>query len=475
MSFENTYIQSFINQTDSLSDITNVINLNKLNEYHIHKTYKCKESSYVLSRLITDNIKSSQIFCSKYYNHEAITMIEMMKYICNTPEEELEGVTCVKIFISDDTRMLSDDCKTYLAQSYSYFSQFLLNKFENSTELSIINGFGTEKINDLFVFQVIETIKSKNIKNLTGIDINDVISYGKKYNFMENDIFNGMTGLKKLTLTINTTKQSTNLLEYENIIKNFLNYLFKKEIGLNIIFKSDDGFMDKCLNILEYNETIGINIKIDFLDDWRQFFFLYKSNKLNDKQNKVLENLSSVKFYLESFNDFVDLEETINSLKNLETIKINVGGFVQKIVSEESFDYIYSSYYLSHFTHFKCISKSLKCAEISSVYSYSHDDSKMEEVQLFCNYLLEQLISILPETITSLSLLDTSGIEERTFRKISYELPSLTTILFVRCQGIPEESLMEFRELKNVVIYGDNENILDSLDSEITIKGIQRN
>uniref|UniRef100_A0A0K0EMH5 DUF38 domain-containing protein n=1 Tax=Strongyloides stercoralis TaxID=6248 RepID=A0A0K0EMH5_STRER len=475
MSFENTYIQTFINQADSLSDITNVISLNKLKEYHIHKTFKCKETSYVLSRSTGDDLKNLQILCSKYYNHGAISMDEMTNDICNKTAEEIEGVTCIKIFISDDTRELPDSHREHLAQSYSSFSQFLLDKFENATELSIYNGFGLKKIDDMFIFEVLKNIKSKNIIHLTGVDINDIISFGSKYNFIEYDAFNEMIGLKKLTLTINTTKQNVNSLKYEYILKNFLNYLYKKEISLNIIFKDDKNFLDKCSSILEYSKTIGLNVKIDFLYDWKQFFLLYKSNQLNDLQNKVLENLTSVKFYLESYNDFIDLEETIDSLKNLETIKINVGRFVTKIVAEETFDYVYSSYYLSHFTHFKCISKSLKCVEISSVYGYPHDDSKIEEVQLFCNYLLEQLISILPETITSLSLLDTSGIEERTFKKISYELPSLTTILFVRCHNIPEESLIEFRELKNVVIYGDNENTLESLDSEITIKGINRN
>uniref|UniRef100_A0A0N5C412 F-box domain-containing protein n=1 Tax=Strongyloides papillosus TaxID=174720 RepID=A0A0N5C412_STREA len=458
MSYENTYIQTFINKCDSLSDITNVISLNRIKDYRIPHTVKCKESSFVLSRTTGEDINNTEILCSKYYNNEGVSKAQMMRYICEKSKKELDGVSCIKIFISDDTRHLSEENRRYLAKCYSSFSQFLLEKFEKATEISIINGFGSEKINDSFVFQIIETLKTNSIQSLTGLDINDIICFGKKCNFMESDIFNEMNELKKVTLSFDTT---TDNIDHETVMY-FLNYLKMKNISLNV----STNFMENCSNIVEYCEKVRINFKIDLQS---------KSFKLSGIERKAADKLSSIQFYLETFNDFVDLEEAINSLANLETIKINVGRFVQKIVSEESFDYIYSSYYLSQFTHFKCISKKLSCVEISSVYGYPYDDTKMEEVQLFCNYLLEQLISILPETITSLSLLDTNGIEGRTFKKISYELPLLTTILFVRCNDIPEESLIEFRELKNVVFYGDSENILDTLDSQITIKGINRN
>uniref|UniRef100_A0A0K0F3M6 BTB domain-containing protein n=1 Tax=Strongyloides venezuelensis TaxID=75913 RepID=A0A0K0F3M6_STRVS len=452
-------IQTLLDDSISLSEIVESMkaneNINKFVKSHgIHKTFS-KYFSQLSFRLSNENdALNSDILCCGF-GEKMFSIDKIMEILSNVPKICLENVYYIGFDIKDDTRTMSENDRSYLAQKFTYFAEFLYQKCPNASRLWLTNKYNFVG-NDDFLIYIIERLKTDKVVEIKPIILEDLLSYSAKYDFVKRRFFSETPNLKIFAVEISTSDLPSHFTDSITPLQKLANCLCKiKNVTLELYVEGNHKSLYIASKILHYASAVNLKINIKQSSSWIEYFQDVNYKITNDFSN-IIYNLTTVTLFVNILEDFKIIRKFMTLLENLKSITLHIDIDILNNVFKQYKNIEVCSLKIRQYFDFESSIKKLMEFRIHLL-SLSNEKSLSDGNELFIlnNVFLEEMFSIIPTTIKTLHLININGYKLKIFQQFPIKFPFLSTISFLLCINIPENAIYEIKSLRNVVIHGE--------------------
>ncbi|CEF69820.1 Hypothetical protein SRAE_2000446600 [Strongyloides ratti] len=455
----NASIHTLSNDSVSLSEIIKSMQSNEnlyrfFRKQGIHKTYSKHISQFGLKLSNKDDVINSKILCYGF-GDKIYTMDKIMEILSNVSKECLENVYYIVLDIKDDTRMIIESSRVYLAQKYAYFIEFLYKKCPNASRLWLTNRYNFPG-NDDFLIYILEKLKTDKVIEIKPIFLEDILNYSTKYDFVNQNFLFGLPNLKIFTVEIFTDELPSYFSDCITPMEKLINCLCKKKnITLDMYVEGNNKSIYVASQILSYANLINFNVNIKQSSGWIEYF-QNVNYTITNEFFKIINNLTTVSLFIHIMDDFKIIKSLFTLLENLRSISLHIDKDIIKSIYKQSnnmeccFSQIKKCFnYKSTIKNLAEFRLHLLC--LSSDVNFSEND----KLDILNNAFLEGIFSIIPNTLTTLYLISINGNKLNIFKHFSKQFPFLSTISFLLCVKIPENAIITIQSLRKVIIHGE--------------------
>uniref|UniRef100_A0A0K0ERN6 F-box domain-containing protein n=1 Tax=Strongyloides stercoralis TaxID=6248 RepID=A0A0K0ERN6_STRER len=464
---QNIIAKSIFKYINSLSDIIAVGKLSKniyINaaNFTINKSIQC-ESSYFFLDLSKNNENSSYIITRFYNSKEIVNIDNELNRLSKISREKVECLTKITIALSDVFNKLTiTECFLY-GEKLANFVNKLFLIFNNAHILEIINLKSEERNGFLFYF--LRNLKNNNITIIDGIAFEDIITFSFRNQNEKIDIFNGLEKLNEISIY---KENDFNPLSKHPKVKEYIYYLIdclskKNECTINFYRVDHPLSNDFLMKIVTYAQKNNINVKFNELSYPSGDFFASLLLIIKNINYLNITNITELKISLSNFSEINIIDKGIVLMKNLKYLRIHIQYDFYNILLTE---------YPTTISRIKIIYtkfKQLNLKKLTNLKFFSLQFPRMIWVQInkknqelqeyLFQYITECLISILPNSITLLSLASVPIKNNNFFQMVSKNLPYLTKLLIKQNCIIPIKSLKYLKNLK-FIYFPSNLNLI---------------
>ncbi|CEF70126.1 Hypothetical protein SRAE_2000476300 [Strongyloides ratti] len=441
---------------NSLSDIIAVGKLSKniyINaaNFTINKVITC-ESSYFYINLSKKSDSFDYVITRFFNSKENVNIDNEINRLFKTSRENVENVTKITIALSDAFNQITPTECHFYGEKLANFVDKLFVIFNNAKILEIIHLSNEER--NGFIFYFLMNLKNNNIKVVNGIAFEDIITFSFNNQNEKIDVFRN---LKNLT-EINIFKQiEFNPLSQHPKVKKYIYYLIdclskKKECTLSFYRVDHSLSNDFLIKIVTYAQKKNVNVKFNELSfSFNDFFdsILLNMKKLNYLN---ITNITELNISLTNISEITNINKGIILMKKLKCLRVHIQYDFYKILVHENrttsncIKIIYTKF---NQLNFKML-KNLKFFYLQFPYMIwiQINKHKQELQEHLFQYIGECLISILPNSVTLLSLASVPIKNNNFFYLISKNLPNLTKLFINQNCIIPRKSLKYLKNLK---------------------------
>lgn len=327
MTSSNTTIQSLSNNSVSLSEIVKSMQGNEV-VYKFYKNHGIQKIFFKhLSRLTLqvsniNDVKNSEILCYGF-GKNVYTMKKIVVILFYMAKECFENVYYIGIDVKDDTRMMSENDRIFLAKKYAYFIEILYEKCCNASKLWLTNRNHFSG-NDNFLLYILERLKTDKVIEIKPIFLEDILSYSIKNDFGEFNLFLNMPNLKVFSVEIFTNELPSYYSDCITPMKKLINCLSKnKNITLDMYIEGTNKSINIASEILNYANEINFNINIKQSSGWIEYFQEINYT-ITDDFLKIINNLTTVSLFIHIIDDFKIIKSFMTSLQNLKSISLHI-------------------------------------------------------------------------------------------------------------------------------------------------------
>uniref|UniRef100_A0A0K0FW27 DUF4158 domain-containing protein n=1 Tax=Strongyloides venezuelensis TaxID=75913 RepID=A0A0K0FW27_STRVS len=453
---QNIVAKPIFKYVNSLTDIATIGKLAKdiyinASNFSINKVIKCESSYFFLDINKNDNNSSYNI--TRFFNSkENIDVDNEIERLLDVSREVVENSTKITIALSDVFNKLTvNDCYLY-GEKLAIFVDKLFTIFINAQILEIAHLSSEERNGFLFYFLM--NLKSDNIKIIDGIAFEDIIIFSFKHQEEKLDIFGNLKNL--IEISIYKQIEFNSLSQHPKVKENvyhLLHCLSKKNKCTISLYRVDHPLSnDFLMEIITYAQKHNIYVKFnelsfplnDFTDSWLRI--------TNNVNNVNIKNITEISISLSKISEILIDNKLITSMENLKCLRLHIQYDLYKTLIKENCatsSCIKIIYETVNQTNFKKL-KNLKWfyLQFPRMLWFRINKKKQEIQENLFQYIAECLISILPNSITLLSLASVPIKNNNFFQIISENLPNLTKLLIKQNCIIPRRSLKYLKNLK---------------------------
>uniref|UniRef100_A0A0N5B5C0 FPL domain-containing protein n=1 Tax=Strongyloides papillosus TaxID=174720 RepID=A0A0N5B5C0_STREA len=455
---QNIVAKPIFKYVNSLTDIAAIGKLAKdiyinASNFSINKVIKCESSYFFLD--INKNDNNSGYNITRFLNSkENIDVDNEIERLLDVSREVVENSTKITIALSDVFNKLTvNDCYLY-GEKLAIFVDRLFTIFINAQILEIAHLSSEERNGFLFYFLM--NLKSNNIKIIDGIAFEDIIIFSFRHQEEKLDIFNGLKNL--IEISIYKQIEFNSLSQHPKVKENVYHLIHclskKKECTISFYRVDHPLSNDFLMEIITYAQKHNIYVKFDelsypfndFIDSWLRI--------TNNVNNVDIKNITEISISLSKISEINADNKWIVSLENLKCLRLHIQYDLYKTLikgnctTSSCIKIIYETINQSNFKKLK----NLKWfyLQFPRMLWFRINKKKQEIQENLFQYIAECLISILPNSITLLSLASVPIKNNNFFQIISENLPNLTKLLIKQNCIIPRRSLKYLKNLKFV-------------------------
>uniref|UniRef100_A0A0N5A4R4 F-box domain-containing protein n=1 Tax=Parastrongyloides trichosuri TaxID=131310 RepID=A0A0N5A4R4_PARTI len=459
--------KELIESTNSMGEIINLMHLNdNLHDYirsnGFNKVFPKYISHFELKVQDLGDVRRSEIMCSGL-NNIRYSMSDMIYIIETAPKICLENVYYIGCNVVDDTTTLSEEDRVYLGNKYCDFLMFLSANCPNASRLWLSKKLNNDNT-DGFLVYILENFKSDRIKEIKPIFLDDITSYGKKYNFIDKNFFHYTPNLNIFSLEICHNETSSQNVTFNSMLEKFLDSLSRvKDILLEIYVDGNENSIIVANQIMEYCEIIGLKSSVKQSSGWIEYFQL-KGYKLSKEFLSIFDKITSISIFINNLKDCAILRPIMNELENLKSASFHINiDLIKAVFGENNKKLEYALACLKKYINFK--SSIINFTEIRlHLLSLSCDgfdvNEKDSDMDILYHHFLKYFFTILPNTVTTMYLININHVKVELFDEISRLFPDLETISFLLCTHLPKNILVNFHNLQHIIIHGELEIIV---------------
>uniref|UniRef100_A0A0N4ZI47 BTB domain-containing protein n=1 Tax=Parastrongyloides trichosuri TaxID=131310 RepID=A0A0N4ZI47_PARTI len=451
-------VQEKINEADSLEKICNIIesktiSQNVLQYITVRKTFQQNLNYSSLTLQNPDNVTHSSISCTSG-TFQNIPIETLISEISRSDKINRELPTYVGFIIENDTRQWSEDNKNELSKRYAGFAEFLLESFPSAKSLRISDAYDYNERNDFSIY-VIEKLKSKNVEDISLMNIMNLIKYLKEHNVTKTNLFKEIPNLKKISLDIHVYETTKELEDIDEHIMKFVNCL---KIHKNVILKLnvEDNIESKSvvLKILNTTFKTTIDVRIFLNTEWKENIITKNLEFTNDSL-KIVRFMYAANIYITKVDDFTRLKLILTYAENLEALSVYVENDLLTDINSKFKNLKDANEYIKSFISFHATIGKLKKLSIYASIFFNDEADDFCMVNSPYEIFINNFIIIFPSTILSLSLSFIESLSGKFFNIISENFPSLHTLVFLNNCDVPGDCLFPLKNLRHFITHRD--------------------
>uniref|UniRef100_A0A0N4Z2G7 F-box domain-containing protein n=1 Tax=Parastrongyloides trichosuri TaxID=131310 RepID=A0A0N4Z2G7_PARTI len=452
MAQRNINIPDFVKRTDSINEfITTALSSDEVYELmkqnRIIKSFRSYDCSYSLS---IDKSKDMELKCfSTDGGEHPIAYIK--NEIRNRRKLDLEVITNVNIKNSTNFKNFTSQEMIKASKVYAEFISYILSNITFATSLNFRTTSFMED-DDCFYLLILANLQSVKLEQVNSITLWSVIDFLTKYNFMEYDIFDSKPNLTTFTISTVSTTLDQKIPMLRDELWRFIDYMNKKHITLNLVYESTEVSIFLTTTILQYCRKNNIEVQVNQEINRVEFFDRIKKG-ISRKDFELMPHLSSVTLFIDEFEHFSYIKDVLKKMNNLESFKIVFSSHIYTTPSEKPYKLEeIRKIYEKNFNYQPSINKLKEfLLEYDDDHFPNYFDTFRLEDQLY-DLFFKYLSSVLPKTIEVLSFKKLPCLKDEYFNNLYKSIPNIETITLKNCKYVPDEALLLFRKLKNVIL-----------------------
>uniref|UniRef100_A0A0K0F2X3 F-box domain-containing protein n=1 Tax=Strongyloides venezuelensis TaxID=75913 RepID=A0A0K0F2X3_STRVS len=452
----------FLNKSTSIWKIidnayTNSYLLDEIKKYNIRKRlHPCRINFQpILRKSLNSTFIEWQLISNSGYILPSYDILT--PWILNERNDiDFEAETSITIQILSDI-IISDIPERMLLISKAGRSiENLFSRYRFANKLIIRNEIFTKESIDDFILHALVKVNIEQLEYLSFISLYSIYTFVKNYDINEYNIFHGKPNLKEFSIHIGYLEMYNINLTGNDDFWRFIDSITKHNIQLKITFVQSDKSISLAITILKYCKKKNINVFLE-LQSSKFLFFNYIKDCIKRKDDIFIKKLSSFTFIINQLEDLKFIKYILNEMDNLEEIIILFNKSVYPNIKQTTKNNeIFKKFYNVLFD-FKAEVKNIKRFTLKYHDNYfpTFFETFTFQEKLYDMFIIS-ILSIIPNSIINVKFINMPYLKEEYFDFLYKSIPNMKKIAFKKCRYIPDDVLLNFRNLKHVLL---DENI----------------